>query len=404
MTTGSPTAVSDQPDSINLVDPELYSHGDPYAVWRWLRANDPVYWHPPTHLPGFWALTTYADVRAVYRDVARFSSAQGILLRPQSHGIDPGGGRTLALTNPPRHGQLRSLVEQWFATPSVRSLEPHMRPTVQDILRRAIDLGSCEFVTEIAARLPLYVICTLMGVPEPDREHIFAMTSRAFGSGDAGARSTAHYEILQYFETLAAERARNPGDDLVSVLATARIGGRRMTPDEVLLNCDNLIVGGTENVRLAAAGGMLAFLEHPAEWQLLRDDPSLIPDSVEEVLRWTSSATHIMRTATEPVLIHGQRIEAGDRVTLWNPSANRDERVFVEPDRFQIRRHPNRHLALGSGEHYCLGGQLARVELRILFEELIREIKHVEQAGPAVRLRSIVVNGLDRLPVRLTPR
>ncbi|GAA0914191.1 cytochrome P450 [Virgisporangium aurantiacum] len=389
-------------DGINLVDPDLYEHGDPHAVWRWLRVHDPVHWHPPTHLPGFWAVTTYDNVRAVYRDHARFSSAAGILLRPESHGRDPGGGRTLALTDPPRHGELRAVVDRWFATTSVRAMEPPMRSAAARIVRDAVERGSCDFVFDVAARLPLQVICTLMGVPDSDHEAMFAMTSRAFGAGRAEDRSTAHFEILQYFEALVADRTRRPGDDLVSALVTAMVGGRRLSLDEVLLNCDNLIVGGTENVRLAAAGGMLALMDHPAQWQLLRDEPGLVRGAVEEVLRWTSPATHIMRTATVPVMLDGRRIATGDRVTLWNPSANRDDAVFPGADRFDVRRSPNRHLSLGSGEHLCIGALLARVELRILFEVLAAHVARIEPDGRATRLRSVVVNGLERLPVRLT--
>jgi cytochrome P450 len=162
-------------------------------------------------------------------------------------------------------------------------------------------------------------------------------------------------------------------------------------------------VGGTENTRIATAGGMLAFLEHPAEWQAISAAPDLLSSAVEEVLRWTSTATHIMRTTTEPVVIRGRYIEAGERVTLWNPSANRDESIFTEPDRFNVRRQPNRHLALGAGEHFCLGGPLARAELRLIYAELLRSTDRVELTDTPVRLSSIVVNGLERLPVRLIP-
>ena len=392
------------PDGIDLVDPDLYAIGDPHAAWRWLRANEPVHWHAPAALPGFWALTRYDDVRAVYRDPRRFSSAHGILLRPTSYGADPGGGRTLALTDPPHHARLRALVDRWFAAPSVRSLEPFMRTCVNEILDRALERGSCDFVADIAAPLPVAVICRIMGVPERDREQVLAMTSRAFGAEDASDRSVAHFEVLEYFEALAEERRRAPRDDAVSALATGTMGGRRLTADELLLNCDNLLVGGTENVRLAAAGGMLAFLQHPDQWTALGTDRSALPAAIEEILRWTSPATHILRTAIEAVTIHGHRIEAGDRVTLWNPSANRDERVFADADTFQISREPSRHVALGSGEHLCIGGHLARVELRMLFDGVLDRMARLEQDGSPTRLRSIVVNGLERLPVRVRPR
>ncbi|NEY31317.1 cytochrome P450 [Streptomyces sp. PRKS01-65] len=392
------------PDSaphISLADPELYSHGDPFAQWSWLRANDPVHWHEPAELPGFWSLTRYDDIRAAYRDAETFSSAQGILLRPAEHGPDPGGGRTLALTDAPRHKQLRGLVDGWFAVRSVRALETEMKDIAQGVVNRALEMGSCDFVSDVAARIPLYVICRMMGVPESDWEHLYELTSRAFGAGDPLTRRFAHLDILGYFETLQAEKAADPGDDLVSVLATAEVDGERLSPDDVILNCDNLLVGGTENTRIAAAGGMLSFLEHPDQWQAVRDDPELLPSSVEEVLRWTSTATHIMRTAVRPAEIHGRRIEAGDKVVFWLPSANRDETVFDAPDVFDVRRTPNRHLSLGFGEHFCLGSMLARVELRLLYGELLGRGVRIESDGQPKLLDSIVVNGPETLPVRM---
>ncbi|GAA3627112.1 cytochrome P450 [Nonomuraea rosea] len=391
------------PPHINLVDPELYSHGDPFTQWRWLRANAPVHWQPPSDLPGFWSLTRYDDVRTAYRDAETFSSAQGILLRPVEHGADPGGGRTLALTDPPRHRRLRALVDEWFAVRSIRGLEPEMRGITRGVVDRALDLGSVDFVADVAARVPLYVICQMMGVPESDWEHLYELTSQAFAAGDPLTRRFAHLEILGYFETLQAAKAADPGDDLVSVLATAVVDGERLSPDDVLLNCDNLLVGGTENTRIAAAGGMLAFMERPGQWQALAGDADLLPSAVEEVLRWTSTATHIMRTATRRAEIHGQSIEAGDKVVFWLPSANRDESVFDDPDVFDVHRRPNRHLALGFGEHFCLGSVLARVELRLLYGELLGRSVRVEPDGEPALLDSIVVNGPERLPVVMKP-
>jgi cytochrome P450 len=394
----------ESPFEINLVDPKLYSHGDPYAVWRWLRANDPVRWNPPADLPGFWILTKYDDVRMVYRDPATFSSARGILLRPETHGADPGGGRTLALTDPPHHRQLRGLVDERFIPRAVRALDTEMRDVARKVITRAMEHDQCDFVSEIAARIPLYVICDMLGVPGSDWERLFSLTNEAFGSADAATRRLAHLDILNYFEDLIGVRAKSPTDDLVSVLATAQIDGRKLTPDEIILNCDNLLVGGTENTRIAAAGGMLAFIQNPDEWNAVAEDPRLLPSAVEEVLRWTSTATHIMRTAMSPVVIRDRHIEAGDRVTLWNPSANRDEEVFADPDCFNIRRKPNRHLALGFGEHFCLGGILARAELRLLYQELLNSTQRVELDGTPSPLSSIVVNGLERLPVKLVPQ
>ncbi|MFF2701382.1 cytochrome P450 [Streptomyces cyaneofuscatus] len=394
--------LSQQAPGINLVDPELYANGNPFEQWRWLRANAPVYWHPPTELPGFWALTRYEDVRTAYRDAATFSSARGILLRPADHGEDPGGGRTLALTDAPRHRQLRGLVDEWFALRSVRGFEADMTEVARRVVDEALESGTCDFVTDVAARVPLYVICRMMGVPSSDWDHLFKLTSQAFAADDPLTQRFAHLDIMSYFDDLQAAKAAHPGDDLVSILATAEIDGARLKPDDVLLNCDNLLVGGTENTRIAAAGGMLAFLEHQDQWAALAREPELLPSAVEEVLRWTSTATHIMRTAVRPIEIHGQQVAAGDRVTFWMPSANRDESVFDRPDEFDIRRKPNRHLALGFGEHFCLGSVLARAELRIIYAELLHRGIRVEFAGEPALLASIVVNGPQHLPVRLT--
>ncbi|MFF8196124.1 cytochrome P450 [Streptomyces bobili] len=392
---------AEQPE-INLVDPKLYSDGDPFVQWRWLRDNEPMYWHPPTELPGFWALTRYEDVRAAYRDAETFSSAQGILLRPAEHGADPGGGRTLALTDAPRHRQLRGLVDSWFAVRSVRELEEEMRGVTSAVVDSALERGSCDFVTDIAARVPLYVICKMMGVPDSGWEHLYTLTSQAFGAGDAATRRFAHLEIMGYFEELQEEKADDPGDDLVSVLVTGTVEGKPLSTEDVLLNCNNLLVGGTENTRIAASGGMLALLEYPEQAQRLADDPALLQPAVEEILRWTSTATHIMRTAVRPTEIHGRRVEVGDRITFWLPSANRDERIFDEPDRFDITRKPNRHLALGFGEHFCIGSMLAKVELRLLYQEFLTRSIRVELDGEPKLLDSIVVNGPERLPVKLT--
>jgi cytochrome P450 len=395
---------AEYPGEINLVDPVLYSEGDPYAIWRWLRASDPVRWHPPGEFPGFWILTKYDDVRAVYRDPATFSSAGGILLRPSKDGADPGGGRTMALTDPPRHRQLRALVDEWFTVRAIRGIEEELREVAQQVVCEAVARERVDFVREIAARMPLYVICAMMGVARSDWSYIFELTSQAFSATDIAAQRDAHMNIILYFSDLADSRAVKPEDDLVSVLASAEVAGEKLTPDELVLYCDNLLVGGTENTRIAAAGGMLAFIEHRDQWENLAAQPGLMPSAVEEVLRWTSTATHIVRTATTPVIIRDRQIAAGERVTLWNPSANRDEDVFTDPDRFDIGRQPNRHLALGAGEHFCLGSTLARAELRVLYAELLRQAGAVELDGVPIRLGSIVVNGLESLPVRLAPR
>ncbi|MEU0658499.1 cytochrome P450 [Streptomyces lavendulocolor] len=396
------TTVSPAPltDPALLTDPATHAEGDPHAVWAWMRAHAPVHRQPATELPAFWSLTRHEDIRAVYQDGATFSSARGVLLRGAARGDDPGGGLTLALTDAPRHRKLRNLMADWFNTRAVRALNGHIRSATRAVLDRAFAHGTCDFATDIAGRLSLSVIARIIGVPERDHEDLYRWTDEAF---EAHTSLLAHPRIVEYFTELLFLRMEEPTDDLVSALVHGTVDGELLTEEEAVLNCENLI-GATENGRLALIGGMQAFLEHPGQWQRLAADRSLLPGAVEEILRWTSSATHSMRVAARPCEIRGERIEEGDRVVLWLPSANRDESVFEDPYRFDISRRPNRHIALAAGEHFCIGSTLARAEMSVLFSELLDSTSRIEQTGPVRRLRSIAVNGPERLPVRIVPR
>lgn len=383
-----------------LLDPETHAAGDPHAAWTWMRAHAPVHWHEPGEYPGFWSVTRYADVREVYRDARRFSSAHGVLLRPRASGPDPGAGQTLALTDPPRHQHLRALIADWFSTRSVRLLEAPIDQTVHTLIEHTAGIGDCDFVHDLAGRLSLYVICDIIGIPASGWEEMFQWTNEAFEAEDPLARALAHQRVMEAFADLMYQRMEHPADDLISALANGAPGGGLLSEQEIILNCENLL-GATENGRLALIGAMLAFFDHPGQWRRLREDPGLMGTAIEEILRWTSSATHSMRTATEPADLHDRKIEAGDRVVLWLPSANRDEEVFGDPFRFDIGRNPNRHLALGSGVHVCIGGTLARTQLRVLLSALLEPALRIEQRGPAVRVASIAVNGAASLPVRI---
>ncbi|GAA2915686.1 cytochrome P450 [Actinoplanes cyaneus] len=396
--TAAPEA--EAPDPAVLTDAGWHAEGDPYAVWSWMRRHSPVHHHPAGDLPAFWSLTRYADVRAAYRDPATFSSRQGVLLRPSDQGVDPGGGMTLALTDPPRHKQLRAVVADWFTTRAVREIEAAIHTAVRGSLEQVRTAPVVDFVHDIAGRVSMYLIGSLMGVPERDHESLFRWTNEAF---EAGVSLAAHQDLMRYFIAMMEQRLAEPTDDLVSALLGGTVEDELLTEEEVLLNCEN-IVGATENGRLAIAGGMAAFLDHPDQWRRLGADRSLLPSAVEEVLRWTSSATHSMRTATRDCEVGGRRIAAGDRVVLWVPSANRDEDVFTAPDSFDIARSPNRHLALGIGEHFCLGATLARAQMRILYGELLDRTDRIEAAGPAHPVRSIAVAGPETLPIRLVYR
>ncbi|SPF05725.1 cytochrome P450 [Streptomyces sp. MA5143a] len=392
------TVAPPAPSLDRIADPELHADGDPHALWRWMREYSPVHRHEAGELPAFWSLTKYEDIRAVYRDPATFSSARGVLLRPARLGDDPGGGLTLALSDPPRHKELRSLMADWFSTRAVRGLEETVRATAHKVVAQGLEQGTVDFV-DLAGRLSLSVICGVIGIPEEDHAAVHRWTDEAFAAHTSLA---AHPRLMEYFMELVYARMAEPTDDLVSSLVNGTVHGELLSEHEILLNCENLI-GATENGRLALIGGMLAFLQHPDQWRRLRQDRALLPGAVEEIVRWTSSATHSMRTATRPVTVRGQRVDAGDRVVLWLPSANRDEDVFDDPYRFDIARRPNRHIALASGEHFCIGSTLARAEMRALFTELLDATDAIEQAGPVTRVRSNAVNGPAALPVHLTP-
>ena len=396
-------------ETIDLADPDLYEHGDPDAAWATLRAQAPVYANPGRSGRPFWAVTRYHDAVAVYRDPATFSSARGMVLGVDPEQGDPASNRMLVVTDPPRHPKLRKIISGVFTPRMMRRLEDRVRSTVHQLVDRALAAGECEFVDDVAARLPVAIICEILGVPPSDQDWMYHLTSTAFGGGDPSTagdvseteRAQAYGDIFEYYQELAEDRRRSPGPDLVSLLVSGEVDGTPLNTEDVLLNCTNLIIGGNETTRHAAAGGLLALAERPVSWQLLRSTTDAVPTLVEEVLRWTTPGMHVLRTATTDTELAGQPILAGDSVVVWNTSANRDEDVFEQSQRFDILRSPNRHIAFGQGGHHCLGAALARVELTVLFEVLSKEVASIELAGPVRRVRSCVLRGIRRLPVRL---
>lgn len=387
-----------------LVDGGTYRHGNPFELWRWMRENEPVVRHEPGVFPAFWSLTRFDEVKQVLRDAETFSSSSGILLRPLAQGEDPGSNRTLALSDSPRHQRLRGAVAGWFAPRNLRRLSEFLDSAAYSVVRSAVEASRIDFVGDVAAKLPIEVVCSFLGIPDEDRPSVVEWSTDAFCAGTAEDRSIAHLQILDYFGDLVERRRATPGEDLVSVLATLTYQGNRLPVDEVVLNCDNLLVGGTENVRLAMSGGMLALLERPGQRALLRDDfDNVANTAIDEILRWTSSATHIMRRATRDVELGGRLIRRGELVVCWLTSANRDPAHFTEPDVFDVRRSPNRHLALGAGPHYCVGTRLAKLEIRAVLREFLAQVGDAALDGEPEYVDSIVVNGLRALPLRLTP-
>ena len=409
----SPLRVQD----IDLSDFELFVQGKAHEVWRLLRAEAPVHWNAGNELfPGFWSVTQYANVLTVSRDTTTYSSSRGIsmMVDPDNPTPASGAGKMLITIDPPQHGRLRRLVNKGFTPRMVAQLEPSVRAITTSILDEVAPRGECDFVTDIAALLPLGVICALMGVPREDWGLMFTLTNRVLGAEDpeyqtiAGdARETANQglrEMFGYFVRLVTARRAERRDDLISVLTEAEMDGESLTDEEILYFCYLLIVAGNETTRNAISGGMLALCEHPAERARLAADAALLPTAVEEILRWTSPVMHMARFVTRDTVLHGQPIRAGERVLMWYPSANRDAAVFPDADRFDVGRTPNEHIAFGLGEHFCLGAGLARQELRVMFETLLARLPDIALAGPVERLRSGFIGGIKHMPIRFTAR
>jgi cytochrome P450 len=321
--------------------------------------------------------------------------------------------RTLISMDPPEHREYRALVSPRFTPRALRASNAAIERISSELFERWAESGprgECDFVQVFAAPLPIAVIAHLLGVPGGEWKRIFDWTNRIVGAGDpeyrsadstpAQTRRAATVELFDYFRDLAKRRLADPRDDLVSLLAHARIGGRALPELELLSYFLILVAAGNETTRNAISGGLLALIEHPAEREKLARSPELVPQAAEEILRWTSPVVQMARTATRDVELEGQRIREGDLLVLFYASANRDEAVFAEPERFSVERDPNRHLAFGIGEHVCAGAHLARLELRAALAALVSRLAQVELAGPVERLRSSAIGGVKRLPIR----
>lgn len=395
---------------IDIYNPDIYVQGVPHEAFRFLRRNAPVFFHSEPDGRGYWALTKYEDLVHVSKNPQIFSSARGGTNIPDYPEQDLSMIRMLMVNmDPPQHNKFRRLTSSGFTPRMVARMEEKIRVAAAQIVDRVAGKGECDFVTELAAELPLQVIVDLVGCPQEDRHLIFDWSNRLIGFDDpefqtshADAR-TAAGEMWMYANKMATARKGKEGTDLVTVLINAEIDGEKLNEFEF----DNfflmLCVAGNETTRNLISGGMLALIENPEQRQLLIDDPGKIPLAVEEMLRWVSPVIHFRRTTTCDVEIRGQQIKAGEKVVIIYPAANRDEDIFANPDVFDVQRTPNDHVAFGIGQHSCLGLNLARLEIRIMFEEILRRMPDIELCGPVRRLRSNFINGYKRIPVRFTP-
>lgn len=396
---------------IDLSDPDLFCTGDPLAAFRTLHAEAPVYLNEGA-TDRFWALTKYEDVVQVSKKPELFCSGRGTII-----GLEPEG--SMLSMDDPRHRKLRGLVEKGFTARMVRDLEPHTREitrTIFDEIAKDTD-GEDEvnFVDRISAELPLRVIVEMLGAPPEDAHYLKDLGDIMVGANDpdynptsAGAEggpAQAQMDMFNYFKSLATEREKNPGVDLVSVLLGAEIDGEKFDELDFLIFCMLLVIAGNETTRNLITGGMVLLFDNPDERERLRADRDLMPTTVEEMLRLTTSVMHFERTATRDTEIRGVPIAEGEKVCMWYVAANRDPEVFNDAERFHVGRKPNPHLAFGGGgPHFCLGASLARQEIRATFETLFELYPDIEQLGPPERLRSNFIRGIKSLPVKLGPR
>jgi len=400
---------------VRLTDLDLFEQRTPHEMFALLRREAPVYHHPEPNGPGFWAVTKYADIKYVSRNPGLFSSErQGtLIMNPRPEDL-PYIQAIMLNMDPPKHRNYRALVSKVFTPRMVENLHGRVRTMVDRIIDGVIERGECDFVEDVAALLPLQVICEMMGVPEEDRRRIYEIGNSMVGSDDPELQADgkpreqqdaqAAFAEMFFYAGHLLERARNhPGDDLATALVNAEIDGERLTESDFNFFFLLLLIAGNETTRTVTTNGMLALIENPAQMDDLRRNPHLVESAIEEILRYNPAVHYFRRTATTDTEIRGVKIRENDKLAMWYPSGNRDEEVFADPDRFDIRRGPNEHIAFGFGEHFCLGANLARLELNEIFRGLVARLHDVELVGRPRRLRSNFINGVKEMRVRFRP-
>jgi cytochrome P450 len=401
-------------EHIDLTDHDAFVPGVPHEAFAALRRDDPVHWNPEADGPGFWVVTRYEDIRFVHRNPDIYSSEIGGTSLEDLEPEHIEARKSMIDMDPPRHDELRGLLNRRFTPKAVNVWEDKVRGVAEEVIDRALPLGEFDFVHEIASEVPMSVFAEILGVPHDERRVIIELGDRLLGNADPEYAvepdeahrhlpfsSPAALEMFAFGRRLAKQRREHPGDDIITQLAFEPLTQQEFDVYFVLL-----ATAGNETTRHTITHGLLALLEHPDEMEKLRhmgDDVMARRAAADEMLRWATPVHHFRRTAAVDTELNGKEIKAGDKVTTWFVSGNRDEDVFEHPDRFDITRSPNPHMAFGPGGiHHCLGAHLARLEVRIVFEELLKRAKDIELMGRPERLRSNFFNGVKRLPVKVT--
>jgi cholest-4-en-3-one 26-monooxygenase len=406
---------------IDLLNPDDFVAQKHHEWFRRLRAEAPVFWFDDGPDEGFWNVVKHEDVVLVNRDSALFSSQIGgtqifSRRRAREMGIDPdeaegyaGRGVIMLEMDPPKHTRYRLLVNKGFTPRMIGLLEQALRTRATHIIDQVIEKGEADFVVDIASELPLQAIAEIMGVPQEDRVKLFEWSNRMIGAGDPefmdGESGNAMAELFMYSNQLAEKRREDPRDDVVTKLLNAEIDGDKLSELEFDMFMLLLAVAGNETTRNATAHGMYALLQHPEQFDYLQQDPEgRMEIAIEEILRWASPVLHFKRTTTADTEIRGTEIKEGDQVVMWYISANRDEDVFDDPYTFDVTRDPNPQIAFGGGgNHFCLGANLARMELRLIFEEITKRMPDMQLASEPDRLRSNFIGGIKHMDVTYTP-
>lgn len=398
---------------IDLLE-DTWAKGVPDDQFRRLRAEAPVYWHEHPEAEGFWAVTRYEDVKAISRDWRTYSTELGsTFIRDFDEAAMELVRMTLLNMDPPKHTRYRKLVSAGFTPRMIRGLFEGIEDATKAIVDRVADAdGEVDFVESVAVPLPLQIICDMIGVPPEDRTKVFDWSNRLVGGQDPDFspseddQMTAQTEIYAYCDAIAADRRAKPRDDIMSTLVHAEVDGDRLGDQELNLFFVLLCVAGNETTRNLISHAMMALIEHPDARRELAaniDDDDLWNTATEEFLRWNGSIHNFRRTATQPTRIRDTDIAEGDKVVIYYHSANRDPSVFTDPDTFDIHRSPNDHVSFGGGgTHFCLGANLARLEIRTMLRELLRRFPEADYNGTPKRFRSDFVNGIKELPVKLS--
>ncbi len=399
--------MTSKPD-INLISPETFAAtGHPWEQYAWLRKNAPVYWHDEPNGPGFWAITKYEDVRTISRLPKVFSSYETSVMLPDPDPMGLYAQRLMMLNmDPPQHDRFKLLVSRGFTPKNAPLLRPKIEELARDIVDAVLAKGECDFVSEIAGRLPSGLIAELMGMPRADGERLYDLTEIMHTNDDAIAppeiKMNAVGEMLGYAQSVADLKRQNPGDDLATILVNAEIDGDHLTDEEFQWFFLLLVNAGGDTTRNLLAAGLQLLFDHPDQrTKLMGDLDGLLGSAVEEMLRYCSPVTHFKRTAMQDTVVGGQSIKTGERVVMFYGSANRDEDIFENADTFDVARHPNPHVAFGAGgPHLCLGMHVARVELAVMFRELLTRMPRIEAGGPIGRMHSSFIAGVHRMPIK----